>query len=77
MHESFSNNGHEKLLYFNGAISCLSVTITTYVTLISRTLVPVHDFAGVKSSVLKTVHKTDRLRNYIYKDPLQIDLGFC
>lgn len=59
-HEGFSINGHEILLYVNEATLSaviVSSTITTYVKLISTTFVPVHDFAGVKSSVLK-IHRT-------------------
>ena len=47
------------LLCFNGAtLSCL-LQITTYVMLINTTLVPAHDFAGSKSSVVKYTKQKD------------------
>ena len=66
MHITYQRQRTRNAFVFQWGNTMVPFTITTYVMLINTTLVPAHDFAGSKSSVVKYT-KTEGLKNYILK----------
>ena len=59
MHITYQRQRTRNAFVFQWGNAIVSFTITTYVMLINTTLVPAHDFAGSKSSVVKYTKQKD------------------
>ena len=59
MHITYQRQRTRNAFVFQWGNAIVSFTITTYVVLIKTTLVPAHDFAGLKSSVVKYTKQKD------------------